>query len=186
MQPQSNNPGKVIGIIGFIMAFLPLQLVGLILSIIGLVQSNKAGHTNGLAIAGIVLNSIGLLLVPLFLITIFAYAGITDRANTNAAAANASSAIKYSELYEAEYDKYPSSFTEMSLYANSTGSTVLDTLRLSPVPLTSYPNSVTMITFYVCGEAGNKAGYWDSDIGAEAYYFSGTVDHTTACVLTTE
>jgi len=51
--PAGDDPGKTLGIIGFIFAFVGLQLIGLILSIIGHNKSHKAGFKNTLAVVGI-------------------------------------------------------------------------------------------------------------------------------------
>ncbi len=72
VQPASNptdpsvNPGKtlgivglVLGIVGFFVAFLA-PIAGLIVSILGLNKSKKAGHKNGFAIAGIIVSSVAL------------------------------------------------------------------------------------------------------------------------------
>jgi len=56
--PQANNPGKVIGIVGFVFCFIGLAFPGIILGIIGLKKSKKAGQKNGLAFAAIILGSI--------------------------------------------------------------------------------------------------------------------------------
>ncbi len=65
--PPRNNPGRTLGIVGLILAFIPfLNPVGLIFSIIALVKSKKAGMGNGLAIAGIIIGAlatIGLILI---------------------------------------------------------------------------------------------------------------------------
>ena len=58
----------MLGIVGLILAILPtLQLFGLIVSIIGLVQSRKAGQSNGFAVAGIII-SILFMLVSILLV----------------------------------------------------------------------------------------------------------------------
>lgn len=58
MQPAPNNRWNVMCIVGFVLAFV-LPPVGLVLSIIALVQINKTGEqSKGLAIAGIVLNAV--------------------------------------------------------------------------------------------------------------------------------
>lgn len=70
------NPGKVWGIVGFILAFLPfLSLVGIILSIVGLVKSKRAGMSNGLAIAGIIIGTIVLIGTVIVTIGIVAFTG---------------------------------------------------------------------------------------------------------------
>jgi hypothetical protein len=56
------NPGKTLGIVGLVLGFFgPLSLVGLILSIVGLVKSRKVGQPNGVAIAGIIVSALVLL-----------------------------------------------------------------------------------------------------------------------------
>ena len=59
--PSAVDPGKTLGVVGFILAFVA-NLFGLILSIIALNKSKKAGYKNGLALAGIIISSIGLVL----------------------------------------------------------------------------------------------------------------------------
>ncbi|MDF2991359.1 MAG: signal transduction histidine kinase [Microbacterium sp.] len=64
MQPVSgptSYPGKTLGIIGMILAF-PVSLIGLVISIVALVQSRKAGYQNVPAIVGIIVGA-GLVLV---------------------------------------------------------------------------------------------------------------------------
>jgi hypothetical protein len=50
-------PGKTMGIIAFILSFF-VQLIALILGIVALVQSRKAGHKNGWAVAAIIISSV--------------------------------------------------------------------------------------------------------------------------------
>jgi hypothetical protein len=50
-------PGKTMGIIAFILSFF-MQLIALILGIVALVQSKKAGHKNGWALAAIIISSV--------------------------------------------------------------------------------------------------------------------------------
>lgn len=61
--PQTtSDPGKPLGIVGLVLSILGCtSLVGLILSIVALVQSKKAGHNNGIAIAGIIVGAVLLL-----------------------------------------------------------------------------------------------------------------------------
>ena len=53
--PAGSVPGKTLGIVGVILAFLAPP-IGLILSIVAKVQSRNAGVKNGAATAGIVLS----------------------------------------------------------------------------------------------------------------------------------
>ncbi|WP_194397948.1 DUF4190 domain-containing protein [Microbacterium atlanticum] len=50
-------PGKTLGIVAFILSFF-VQLVALILGIVALVQSRKAGHKNGWALAAIIISAV--------------------------------------------------------------------------------------------------------------------------------
>lgn len=53
----TDNPGRVLGIVGFILAIF-IAPVGLIISIIAFVRSRKAGMGNGLALAGIIIGAL--------------------------------------------------------------------------------------------------------------------------------
>jgi len=67
-------PGRTMGIVAFILSFF-VQLVALILGIIALVQSKKAGHSNGWAVAAIIISAVlmvigiivGIVLLAVFL-----------------------------------------------------------------------------------------------------------------------
>ena len=54
-QPAAVNPGRTLGIVGFILAFL-VSPAGIIVSAIGLSKSRKSGNKNGLALAGLILS----------------------------------------------------------------------------------------------------------------------------------
>lgn len=73
------NPGKGLGIAGFVLCFVSLGLVGLILSIIGLAKSRKAGQKNGFAVAGIVLGALSVVGGIVVIVVAFnLYAQCTD------------------------------------------------------------------------------------------------------------
>lgn len=63
-------PGKTLGIIGLIVAF-PLSLVGLILSIVAIGQSRKAGYKNTPALVGIIVGAVLLVIGLIGLIVVF-------------------------------------------------------------------------------------------------------------------
>ncbi|MDF2579309.1 MAG: hypothetical protein K0S49_888 [Microbacterium sp.] len=74
--PNAPVPGKTLGIVAFVLALVPvgLQLVGLILGIVALVQSKKAGRKNGLALAAIIISAVLMVIgvvVAIVLFTIF-------------------------------------------------------------------------------------------------------------------
>lgn len=63
--PAAPNPGKTLGIVAFVLSFF-VQLIALILGIVALVQSRKAGQKNGWAVAAIII-SIVLMVLGLIL-----------------------------------------------------------------------------------------------------------------------
>jgi hypothetical protein len=80
--PADVNPGKTLGIVGFILAFL-VALAGLIVSIIALSKSKKAGFKNGLALAGVIIAAANIVLSTIgfiALVTLAAYSGVTTHA----------------------------------------------------------------------------------------------------------
>jgi hypothetical protein len=73
-QPAAANPGFGLGIAGLILAIIwPLQLLGLILSIVARGQSKRAGFTNGPATAGII---ISIVIMVLSVIIAIAFGGL--------------------------------------------------------------------------------------------------------------
>ncbi len=62
----SVDPGHGLGIASLVLSILGVHLVGLILGIIALNKSKKAGHTNNLALAAIILSGIGLSIAIIF------------------------------------------------------------------------------------------------------------------------
>lgn len=52
--PAAADPGKTLGIISLITSIVGFGVAGIVLGIIGRVKSKKAGHKNGLALAGII------------------------------------------------------------------------------------------------------------------------------------
>ncbi|WP_051478373.1 DUF4190 domain-containing protein [Arthrobacter sp. H5] len=74
----AENPGKTLGIVGMICAIIwPISIVGLIISIVALVKSKKAGMGNGFAIAGIVIGAIGVITGVIAIIGLIAVAGFS-------------------------------------------------------------------------------------------------------------
>lgn len=74
-------PGRGLGIAGFVLSFFVIgNIVGLILSIVALVQSKRAGRGNGFAVAGIIIASVGVALT--ILVIALAVPAFVDAANT--------------------------------------------------------------------------------------------------------
>ncbi len=67
----AENPGRTLGIIGFILAIL-IAPVGLVISIIALVKSRRAGMSNGLALAGIIIGVLFSIIGAILLIGLIA------------------------------------------------------------------------------------------------------------------
>lgn len=183
--PQTTNPGKTAGIVGFIFAFVGLQIPGLILSIIGFNKSKRAGIGNGLALAGIILNSLGILVslivIPMLVsTTLVSYNAISLRANSTASEATASAVIKQSELYQLNNGMYPATFEAISS-AEGLGSA-----EASQVKIASRPETVSTIEFQTCGSEGNKIGYWDYEDEEVVYLYSGTASQSSTCVLSSK
>lgn len=81
-QPGADYPGKTMGIVGLILAFV-FSLAGLIVSIIANNQSKQAGFKNGPAKAGIIISIILMVIgvivsviMVIFYAAIFAQAGL--------------------------------------------------------------------------------------------------------------
>jgi Tfp pilus assembly major pilin PilA len=109
VQRPTEDPGKLFSILGLVGAFIFLQIPGLILSIIGLKKSKKAGYPATLGIIGICLNvvtmiaSIGILAA----ITLVAYQGVQTRAADMELQGRAETVIKKAEVYSLDADAYP-------------------------------------------------------------------------------
>ena len=56
--PPASYPGKTLGIVGLVLAIVGGGLLGLILSIVALVQSKKAGFKNTPALVGVIIGAI--------------------------------------------------------------------------------------------------------------------------------
>jgi hypothetical protein len=76
--PVGVNPGKTMGLVGLILSALfciPFSsLAGIIVSIVALVKSRKAGHSNGMALAGIIVGALVLIGGLVFWFTVGALA----------------------------------------------------------------------------------------------------------------
>jgi len=77
--PEQTDPGKTLGIVGLVLSIIGCtSLIGLILSIVALNKSKKAGYKNGIALAGIIVGAI--MLVVLIVVGIVAGIGIAELA----------------------------------------------------------------------------------------------------------
>lgn len=101
-------------------------------------------------------------------ITIVAYNGIQNRANTSSAAAAAASVQKKAEAYNVETSSYPTTFATLTTAASDktynlpSGAVTLVTTAIATKP--SSPNS---INYYTCNSAkGFRVTYWDYNTSA--------------------
>ena len=73
--PEQTDPGKTLGIAGLVLSIIGCtSLIGLILSIVALNKSKKAGYKNGIALAGIIVGAI-LLVASIIGAIVFVSAG---------------------------------------------------------------------------------------------------------------
>ena len=182
----SQNPGKALGIAGFILAFI-FPLVGLILSIVALVKSKKAGLRNGLALAGIILSSVFFVMSAILLaVTIMGYMGIQERANSQSAANNALNVVKMAEMYNME-NSDSSTDQPTSRYPKTPAdiASMVQDVTFVKSPILFAPNDASVIEFYACGDqTGNKIGYWDAAERDVKYLYAGTAsDSSTDCTF---
>ena len=182
MTAQREDPGKTLGIVGFILSFL-VSLVGLILSAVGYSRSKRAGFKNGLALAGIIIGSINFVFGTLGFIaaiTIVSYNGITMKANTNSSFANATAVQKASEAYYAEKGVYPKNATQLK---DQTITVLPSTIVFASAPLLSTPSSTDVIAFYDCGTGGNKIEYWDYKELTPITIYTGDASSQSTCEI---
>lgn len=75
------DPFKSFGVVGFVLSlFAILNIAGLVISIVALVRSKRAGFRNRFALAGLVIASIGVLIT--FILIAAAVGGMVDAAQT--------------------------------------------------------------------------------------------------------
>jgi hypothetical protein len=90
--PVAENPGKTLGIVGLVLAFVA-NIVGLIVSIIALNKSKKAGYKNGLALAGIIVASVSIVITIIVIIAIVSLGAVGLNAIAEACAGYASGEV---------------------------------------------------------------------------------------------
>ena len=69
--PAETDPGRTMGVIGFVLAFL-IAIAGLVVSVIALAKSKSAGHKNNLALAGIIIAVANMVFGAVFFFVTFA------------------------------------------------------------------------------------------------------------------
>lgn len=173
----ATNPGKVTGIIGIVLAFVFMPLIGLILSIVSTVKSHKAGVSNVLGIIGIVLNALSLVItVPLIAITIIAYVGIEERAKESEISSNVNIVMKKAEAYYAINGAYPQTLSAFEETAESslddfdgTDTRVIDTPPADP----------DSIMYAPCGTDGAQIASYSAAQASPVYTYLGNGSQST-------
>jgi hypothetical protein len=173
-QPQ--NPGKGLAIAGLILAFVPIPLVGLILSIIALVKSLRGSSTRVMAIIGLVLNVISAIAIALLaLVVIVAYHGVQGRAQTQAGLTASYTVQKHVLAYAAENDHLPATISELGNVG--TGVTL--------GAITSQPADYKTVEYAICDDGETaRFGYWDFTESMVKYQYigqSGSTEASTNC-----
>ena len=122
-------------------------------------------------------------------ITIVAYTGITKKANSSAAAANAGGVMRVSEAYAADADPgggngtYP---TLAQINAYSGISRVPAGVNLIPTTLSATQKDGKTIQYLtVTGNTGACIGYWDDNSGTAKYVYSGAAKTGTNAAIPT-
>ncbi|MCJ1674559.1 TMEM43 family protein [Rathayibacter sp. VKM Ac-2928] len=68
MTESQQRSNRVVTIVGFVLAFIGfLNVAGLILSLIALIRSRRAGQRNGLALAGVIIAAVGVAFIAVLL-----------------------------------------------------------------------------------------------------------------------
>jgi hypothetical protein len=71
------DPGNTLGLVGLILAIIPCtSTIGLVLSIVGYIQSRRAGFQNGKALAGVIIGAAWLVLGFILQLTMGLISGI--------------------------------------------------------------------------------------------------------------
>ncbi|TCL82740.1 hypothetical protein EDF43_105294 [Rathayibacter sp. PhB179] len=71
MTESQQRSNRVVTIVGFVLAFIGfLNVAGLILSLIALIRSRRAGQRNGLALAGVIIAALGVAFIAVLLVVL--------------------------------------------------------------------------------------------------------------------
>lgn len=169
--PQAEQPSKALVIVSLVFAFLPLQLVGLILAIIAKKKVSKPSSVNTMATVSIVLNSVfGIFSIIVAAGIIMAiYAGIQQAANTNQAKLATENVYTFVADYTNTHHSFPLASSDVKL---ATGTQL--------VALTAQPASPTDVEYAVCNNGLNaRFGYWSYVTKTVTYVYltsTGTTD----------
>lgn len=180
-QSQDQDSGKTLAIIGIVFAILPLQLIGLVLSIISKIKAKKGSSVNTIAVIGIVLNLVfGLVSIGIFsAIVLTAFNGINEltqeqsqvaeqretsviRNKTATAQMAVISAQKIAEAHNAHEGAYPKTTDELQ------GVTPIEIV--STKAMTEEPANPSIVEYAICDEGASfRIGYWNYNEQRVAY-----------------
>ena len=162
-----NDPGKTPAIIGLVLAFVGAGLIGLILSIIGYKKSKTAGVKNRIAIAGIIINAISLIILPISFILIMSattdlFNDTVAEVNTDKSRSSAQTVARIADAYYTENYSYPKIKDDFSNnpYINLPSDTTFDSLSKAPASNTASRHRY--VRYQTCASGGGyNVAYWD-------------------------
>ena len=173
--PMQSDSGKTLAIIGLVLAFFPLQLIGLVLSIIAKVKAAKGSSVNTLAIVGIVLNTLfGLISLGIMAAFVLAvYSGVTERVedtrdqavtheetqnsqqDESLAVSAVISAQKIAEAHNALEGFYPKTVVQLQ--------SITPIEIVSTKALTAKPQNPSIVEYAICDNGESfRIGYWSN------------------------
>lgn len=169
-QQPAIDPGKTLGIVGFIMPFVGLSPVGLILSIIGHNKSKKAGIDNKLSFAGIIINAVFLFLSVIAIVIsialmVVSYSGINAIEDTAAAKTTASATQFIAEARWTDNGSFPDEISDFTSNTSGQPRLPVGIIILSNLNNLNNTNGHDTVMYQYSGSFGNATGgrimYWD-------------------------
>lgn len=162
--PVVHNPGQATGIIGLVLAFAGLAPIGLVLSIISTVQSQKVKASSILGILGIVFNSIAVAVFAflIFVFLIFARQdsvmyGFSEDHQTNNQAQDAAQVVsRNAKTYNSFYDKFPQAISDFEVQKETSLTGVEADVIATP------PSDMSSVQYKACGKSGAKVAYMNN------------------------
>lgn len=73
--PNPPVPGATMGIVSLVLSVIGLHLVGIVLGFVALAESKRAGHSNGFALAGVIVGCV-LLVVSIVVVSLTIAGGV--------------------------------------------------------------------------------------------------------------
>jgi len=152
---QTDNPGQTLGIVGIVLGFVGLSVVGIVLSAISVSKSGKANASKTLGIVGLVLNIVITILVPLLvfpLLLTVSYSGIQGKAKDGVAKASANVVVLKAENYSEATGSYPATVAEFGTSPESN----LGSTQVSE----NDPTDEKTVKYQRCSEKGAQVTFY--------------------------